>query len=112
LSGHEFILGDPKGALDVQKELNPYEDHPEDVEDEEEVPEDEVLEKEAYMTKDYYMPGYVDPTPPKEYPPHIAQFKDYISSIGDFKKHGYEDEDYSPNTDFAPDASGFGPDTS
>jgi len=30
---------------------------------------------EPYMTKAYYMPGYVDTTPPKEYPPHIAAFK-------------------------------------
>lgn len=70
------------------------------------------LEKEAYMTKDYYMPGYVDKTPAKEYPPHIQMFKNYISSIGDFNKHGYEAEDYSPDSStFAPDTSGFGPDS-
>lgn len=45
---------------------------------------------EPYMTKEYYAPGYVDPTPPREYPPHIAGFKNYLSNIGNFKKHGYE----------------------
>ena len=73
----------------------------------------EELEKEAYMTKAYYMPGYVDTTPEKEYPPHIRQFKNYISSIGDFQKHGYEKEDFGPDTaGFAPDTAGFGPDSS
>jgi len=72
LEGHEFVMGEPMKALDVQKEKNPYEDHPEDEDEEDETPEDEVLEEEAYMTKEYYMPGYVDETPAKEYPPHIA----------------------------------------
>lgn len=56
--------------------------------DEEE--EEEELVIEPYMTKEYYMPGYVDTTPQKEYPPHIQHFKNYIGSIGDFQKHGYE----------------------
>lgn len=50
-------------------------------EDEEE---EEELEVEPYMTKEYYMPGYVDTTPEKDYPPHIRAFKNYIGSIGDF----------------------------
>lgn len=80
---------------------------------EDEAAAEEKLEKEAYMTKEYYMPGYVDTTPPKEYPPHIRAFKNYISSIGDFQKHGYEKKDYSPDSSgFAPDSSGFGPDSS
>ncbi len=59
------------------------------------------------------MPGYVDKTPAKEYPPHIQMFKNYIATIGDFSKHGYEKKDYSPDTStFAPDTSGFGPDSS
>ena len=71
------------------------------------------LKKEAYMTKAYYMPGYVDKTPEKEYPPHIRAFKNYLKSIGEFEKHGYEKEDYSPDSSsFAPDTSGFAPDTS
>ena len=79
-------------------------------EDEEEPPK---LEKEDYMTKAYYMPGYVDKTPEKEYPPHIRAFKNYLKSIGEFEKHGYEKEDYSPDTSaFKPDSSGFAPDTS
>jgi len=59
--------------LDIQKEKNPYKDVPEGGEEKEEEDEDEdpVLEKEPYMTKDYYLPGYVDPTPPKEYPPAL-----------------------------------------
>ena len=72
VSKHEFVLGDPKGALEVQNAKNPYEKKPED-EAEEEKDEEEApkVEKEPYMTKEYYMPGYVDKTPPKEYPPHI-----------------------------------------
>ena len=79
----------------------------------EEKEEKEELVIEPYMTKNYYMPGYVDKTPPKEYPPHIAMFKNYISSIGDFQKHGYEKQDFGPDTSgFAPDTAGFGPDSS
>lgn len=87
------------------------------VDGEEEKKAKEELEKkkdepEPYMTKEFYMPGYVDKTPPKLYPPHIRYFKDYIKTIGDFKKHGYEREDFSPDTsDFGPDKSSMKPDT-
>lgn len=70
------------------------------------------LEKEDYMLRKYYMPGYVNTKPQKEYPPHIRQFKDYINNIGEFKKHDHVKQDYSPNTDFAPSTDGFGPDSS
>lgn len=67
---------------------------------------------EPYMTKEYYMPGYVDTAPKKDYPPHIRHFKDYIGSIGEFQKHGYEEQDYGPDSDsFKPDTDGFGPNT-
>jgi len=69
------------------------------------------LVKEDYMLRDYYMPGYKSTKPKKDYPPHIRMFKDYIDTIGDFKKHGYEEVDYSPETDFAPDSDSFGPDS-
>lgn len=79
-------------------------------EEEEDAP---ALKKEAYMTKAYYLPGYVDTTPEKEYPPHIRAFKNYLKNIGEFDKHGYEKEDYSPDSsNFAPDTSGFAPDSS
>jgi hypothetical protein len=82
----------------------------EEKKDEEDPPK---LKKEAYMTKAYYMPGYVDKTPEKEYPPHIRAFKNYLKQIGEFEKHGYEKEDYSPDSSaFAPDTSGFAPDSS
>ena len=42
------------------------------------------LVKEDYMMRDYYMPGYKSTKPKKEYPPHIAMFKNYIDTIGDF----------------------------
>ena len=73
------------------------------------------------MTKEYYMPGYVDKTPPKEYPPHIARFLDYIDTIGDFDKGGGIDkDDFSPeidmhndiDMDFAPNNGGYAPNTS
>ena len=77
--------------------------------------EEEKKAKEApdpYMTKEFYMPGYVDKTPAKLYPPHIRMFKDYISTIGDFKKHSYEKEDFSPDTsEFGPDKEGMRPDS-
>jgi hypothetical protein len=44
----------------------------------------DALVKEDYMERDYYMPGYVSQKAKKEYPPHIAMFKDYIETIGDF----------------------------
>ena len=55
------------------------------------------------MTREYYMPGYVDQSPAKEYPPHIAEFKDYLNNIGNFEKTGYVKQS------FAPDTSGFAP---
>lgn len=61
------------------------------------------------MTKEYYMPGYVDTAPQKEYPPHIQAFKNYIANIGNFQKHGYEKQDYSPDTSsYAPKTDSFG----
>lgn len=83
-NNHEFVLGEPISALDVQNAKNPYEENPEDEEKDGDEEESEKLEKEPYMTKEYYMPGYVDKTPPKEYPPALRAFKDYISTIGDF----------------------------
>lgn len=70
------------------------------------------LEKEEYMTRAYYMPGFESKVPKKEYPPHIRYFKDYIDTIGDFKKVDMVKEDYSPKADFAPDTSAFAPDSS
>ena len=90
----------------IENDLPECEEGDEDCEEPEEKP-----EKEPYMTKQYYMPGYVDQEAEKLYPPHIRMFKDYIGTIGDFKKHGYEKQDYSPDSSqFAPDSSGFGPD--
>ena len=61
------------------------------------------------MTKEYYLPGYVDPTPPKEYPPHSRMFKDYIATTGDFKKHSMDDEEtYAPNVGISIDTDDFG----
>lgn len=92
------------------KEGEEGEEAKEGEEEEEEKPE---LEEEAYMTKAYYMPGYVEPEEERDYPPHIRAFKDYINTIGDFDKHGYEKESYGPDSSsFAPDASSFGPDSS
>ena len=97
-----------EGELEGEMEL---------VDGEEEEKAKEELEKkkeepEPYMTKEFYMPGYVDKTPPKLYPPHIRMFKDYIATIGDFKKHSYEKEDFSPDTsEFGPDKEGMKPDT-
>lgn len=83
----------------------------EELEEEEEA--EEPPPKEPYMYKEYYMPGYVDETPEKEYPPHIRHFKNQLNEIGNFQKHGYEAQDFGPDTSgFGPDTSGFGPDTS
>ena len=103
--------GEEDEAAAVEGEEADSGEEGEDGEDKEEDP--PKLVKEAYMTKAYYMPGYVDKTPQKDYPPHIRAFKDYIAQIGDFEKVDYEKEDYSPDTSkFAPDSSGFAPDSS
>ena len=100
----ELVLEDPL-PVDIGEEG--------DAEGEEEEEEKPELKKEPYMTKAYYMPGYVEPPDDREYPPHIRAFKNYISTIGDFEKHGYTKEEYSPDTStFAPDSSSFAPDTS
>ena len=113
VSKHEFLLGDPKTAIDVQKEKNPYEKKKDGEEEEEDEEEEPKVEKEPYMTKEYYMPGYVDTTPKKEYPPALQEFKDYIETIGDFEKHGMDDDvDYSPDMNIDIDTSDFGPDSS
>ena len=113
--GNKFATTDVKEAaqedieaeLAEEEEMLKCEDGDEDCEEK-----PPKLKKEAYMTKDFYMPGYVDKTPAKEYPPHIQMFKNYIKTIGEFDKHGYESKDYSPDTsEFAPDSSGFGPDS-
>ena len=113
VSKHEFLLGAPKDAMEVQKEKNPYEKKKDgDEEDEEEKEESPKVEKEPYMTKEYYMPGYVDKTPKKEYPPALQEFKDYIDTIGDFDKHNMDDDvDYSPDLNLDIDTSDFGPDS-
>jgi len=110
----EFSVAPIKAPEEKKEILSIAEEHglpPGVVEEEkEEKPE---LEKEAYMTKAYYMPGYVEPADEREYPPHIRNFKDYIATIGDFSKHGYEKETYAPDSsEFAPDSSSFAPDSS
>jgi len=84
-----IVLGEGMGD-DEEVEEEAGEEAEEGVEGEEEKEEKPELEEEAYMTKAYYMPGYVEPEEQREYPPHIRAFKDYINTIGDFQKHGYE----------------------
>ena len=69
------------------------------------------LEREPYMTREYYMPGYVDKTPPKEYPPQMMGFMNYLKSIREIEKPNKNNE-FAPDTSgFAPDTEGFAPDT-
>lgn len=60
----------PKPVVEAKKPVEKKEG--EEGEEGAEEEEEEEMVIEPYMTKDYYMPGYVDTTPQKEYPPHIA----------------------------------------